>query len=386
MSKISRSVRIRSKKPGKVLHLPLDIGGNSQSISRGMKEKGIDSMTFVLECGRYDYESDVRWGREGDSRFRREILRFKSAKFLFNYDTYCYNGGRTLFAPIPFSHNINYGKKISLNAYNLILRLFQNLELKIIKIRGCVIILIYQGDDARQGDFLIANREYSHANDVDSLYFSSKNDSLKRKQIKLLDRHCDLIYALNPDLLKVLTSKARFLPYAVTIPTFPNAHLNTRITERIVIGHAPTHRDAKGTKYVIKAVNSLQNLGFEIELKLIENLTHAEAISEYQSVDIILDQLLSGWYGAVSVESMLLSKPVICYIADEDLQRIPVRMATELPIINATKNNLESVIKQLLLMSPNERSILGEKHRKYALAWHSPQNIAEILDHDIRNL
>jgi hypothetical protein len=386
MSKISKSARIDLKKTFKVLHLPLDIGGNSQSISRGMNEVGIDSTSFALECGQFEYESDIRWGRESQGRVRREFLRFLSANFLFKYDIYCFNGGRTLFAPIFFSDNISYGKKITLNVYNLFLQLVQKLELKILRIRGCIIILIYQGDDARQGDFLKTNRKYSHALDVDSFYYSSRNDALKRKQIKLLDRYCDLIYALNPDLLKVLTSKARFLPYAVTIPTLPYTRHGERINERIVIGHAPTHRDAKGTKYVIEAVNSLQELGFEVELKLIENLSHSEAMSEYQSVDIILDQLLSGWYGAVAVESMLLSKPVICYIADEDLHKIPGRMAAELPIINADKYNLHSVIKQLLLLSPEERILLGEKHRKYALAWHSPKNVANILYRDIANL
>jgi hypothetical protein len=57
-----------------------------------------------------------------------------------------------------------------------------------------------------------------------------------------------------------------------------------------------------------------------------------------------------------------------------------------LPIINADKYNLHSVIKQLLLLSPEERILLGEKHRKYALAWHSPKNVANILYRDIANL
>jgi hypothetical protein len=351
-----------------------------------MNEIGIDSVSFTLESGRYDYGSDIRWGRDGESRFRREILRFKSTKFLFNYDTYCYNGGRTIFSPIPFSDNVSSVKNIAIKSYNLFLRLVQSLELKILKIRGCLIILIYQGDDARQGDFLRKNREISHVHDVDSIYFSSKNDSLKRKQIKFLDGYCDLVYALNPDLLQVLTSKAHFLPYAVTIPNSPDDYPDMRLNETTVIGHAPTHRGAKGTKYVISAVNSLQKRGFKIDLKLIENLTHSQAISEYQSVDFIVDQLLSGWYGAFAVESMLMSKPVICYISNDDLQVVPVRMAAELPIINANKHNLESVIEQLLMLSPEEKITLGEKHRRYALDWHSPKNVAEIFWRDIRNV
>ena len=386
MSKISRNSKVRSRKPGKVFHLPLDIGGNSQNLSHGMKEIGIDSISFALECGRYDYESDIRWGREGESRLRREILRFGSAKFLFMYDTYCYNGGRTLFAPIPFSDVLSTKKKITLNIYNYFLRLIQIMELIILKVRGCIIIVIYQGDDARQGDYLRMNRTYSHVHDVDSLYYSSRNDSLKRKQIELLDAHSHLIYALNPDLLNVLTSKAQFLPYAVTIPAISNILPVVRSNEKIVIGHAPTNRDAKGTKYLIEAVDSLKKLGFQVELKLIENLTHSEAISEYQSVDIVLDQLLSGWYGAFAVESMLLSKPVICYIAEDDLQKIPLKMAIELPIVRADKHNLESVIKRLFLLSPEERILLGEKHREYALAWHAPKSVAKSIFLNIRNL
>ena len=351
-----------------------------------MQQIGINSVSFAFERGRYDYVSDICWGSEGDNRFTRELLRFQAAKFLFKYDTYCYNGGRTIFSPIPFSDNLHYGKKIALRVYNYFLRALQMCELNILKIRGCLIVLIYQGDDARQGDILALNREYSHVHDVDPSYYSSKNDSLKRKQIEYLVKQSHLIYALNPDLLKVLTSKAKFLPYAVTIPPISESHPALGNRERIVIGHAPTHRDAKGTKYVIEAVNSMQELGFQVELKLIENLTHSEALFEYQSADIVLDQLLSGWYGAVAVESMLLSKPVICYISDEDLRSIPVEMAAEMPIINATKYNLQLVIKKLLSLSPEERLVLGEKHREFARKWHSPKNVATSVCRDIETV
>ena len=386
MNKTSKSARISMKKSFKVLHLPLDIAGNSQSISHGMNEIGIHSTSFALECGKFEYESDIRWGRAGEGRVRRELLRFLSSKFLFKYDVYCFNGGRTLFSPIPYSDQINSGKKFVLRAYNRLLLQVQKLELKILKIRGCIIIVIYQGDDARQGDFLRASRKYSHVFDVDSFYYSSRNDALKRSQIKFLSGYCDLIYALNPDLLEVLESKAHFLPYAVTIPTVPDTQPRESIDKTLVIGHAPTHQDAKGTKYVIEAVNAMQELGFQVELKLIENLTHSQAMFEYQSADIILDQLLSGWYGAVAVESMLLSKPVICYIAEEDLRNIPTEMAAELPIINATKYNLQLVIKKLLLLSPEERLLLGEKHRDFALKWHSPKSVAKSIYRDIENV
>ena len=49
-------------------------------------------------------------------------------------------------------------------------------------------------------------------------YYTDETDRHKRERIAFFDRHADLIYAVNPDLLNVLPARAQFLPYASVDP------------------------------------------------------------------------------------------------------------------------------------------------------------------------
>ena len=62
---------------------------------------------------------------------------------------------------------------------------------------------------------------------------------------------------------------------------------------------------------------------------------HAEAMKLYAQADLVIDQLLAGWYGGFAVETMAMGKPVVCYIRAEDLQFVPPAMVAELPLIPA---------------------------------------------------
>lgn len=74
-----------------------------------------------------------------------------------------------------------------------------------------------------------------------------------------------------------------------------------------------SNKAKKGTEYIIKAVNELKNEGYKVNLILIENMPHKKVIEYYKNSDIVIDQLLIGWYGMVSIEGMALGKPVCIY-------------------------------------------------------------------------
>ena len=83
--------------------------------------------------------------------------------------------------------------------------------------------------------------------------------------------------------------------------------------------HAPNHRSIKGSDHIISAVEELNNEGYKIKLHLIEKVSNAESISK---VDLVIDQLIIGWYAMFAIESMALSKPTICYLRDDLLNYI----------------------------------------------------------------
>src|SRR5262249_48350106 len=107
-----------------------------------------------------------------------------------------------------------------------------------------------------------------------------------------------------------------------------------------------------------------------------------EALDAYARADILVDQLLLGWYGGAAVECMALGKPVICYIREDDLKFIPEEMRQELPIIHASSATIYAVLKEWLTVRRHELPALGRRCRAYVERWHDPLKIAAGLKAD----
>lgn len=261
----------------------------------------------------------------------------------------------------------------------------QKIEFFLIQILNKKVLIQYQGDDARQGQYSLENFEISIADKVQEGYYSNFSDTIKKKQIKLMDKNCSFIYALNPDLLHVLPKRAKFIPYSHISMDEWNVSENKENTI-IKIGHAPSNRSVKGTEFIIKILDELKINGFNFELVLIEGLSNYEAKKIYSEIDILIDQIYAGWYGGLAVELMALESPVVAYIRDEDLKFLPSEMRNDIPIINANESNLKFQLKKLLSMSRNEIKKIGKKSREYVLKWHNPDKISKEIEEDILKL
>ncbi|NIL95722.1 MAG: glycosyltransferase family 1 protein, partial [Planctomycetales bacterium] len=189
--------------------------------------------------------------------------------------------------------------------YDAYVRAFEQKDLWLLKQAGKGIAVTYQGEDARQGDYCRQHFAIHFADEVESGYYSAASDQRKRLRIRRFDQYADRIYALCPDLLHVLPSRAEFLPYAhvdfrqwkVPAPANPAGDVP-------VILHAPSHRGVKGTRFIVEAVSRLQQEGVKLELMLIENMPYADAQQAYRRADLLIDQVLCGWYGGLAVELM----------------------------------------------------------------------------------
>ena len=125
-----------------------------------------------------------------------------------------------------------------------------------------------------------------------------------------------------------------------------------------------------------RSVGRLKSEGVDFEFVLIEGLSRKQAKMQYERADLLVDQLLAGWYGGLAVELMALAKPVIAYIRDEDLDFIPDEMRDDLPIINATPDGIYEVLKYWLTDGKQHLQEVGHKSRSYVEKWHDPLKIA----------
>jgi glycosyltransferase involved in cell wall biosynthesis len=146
--------------------------------------------------------------------------------------------------------------------------------------------------------------------------------------------------------------------------------------------HAPSHRNAKGTHYIIDAVNRLKDEGILFDFILVEGRSNADARLLYEQADLVIDQLLAGWYGGLAVEVMALGKPVISYLRRSDLVFIPPEMREELPIIEADPFSIYSVLREWLTVRLGDLMERGARSREYVERWHDPARIARQMKAD----
>lgn len=147
-----------------------------------------------------------------------------------------------------------------------------------------------------------------------------------------------------------------------------------------VVIHAPSHRGAKGTEFILAAFEELAQDG-TIRPLVVEGRTHRESLRLYAEADVIVDQVRLGTYGLLAVEAMALGKPVITYIREDLRPTYP----GSLPIMSADPNSLKSVLFELAQNGELRRQ-LGILGRKYAEDYHDARKVASQLIEIYRTL
>ena len=362
----------------RVLHAPASVGGHPQGLSRALRLAGVHSASWIFQQNYFSYPADQVIWTATDGLLRRELKRLFAIVRATRFHVIHYNFGACLASPFPPDPpDVGGWRRWARTAHRVYLDFLNRTELALWRLLRKPVFVVYQGDDARQGDFCLEHFAISIASQVPVGYYSASSDAFKRAMILRLSAACDGIYALNPDLLHVLPAKARFQPYAHVFPEdWPPVFTQGDPSRPLRIGHAPTHRSVKGTHMLLAALERLRAQGLKFDLVLIEGLPHAEARRLYEGVDVVVDQLYAGWYGGVAVEAMALGKPVVAYLREEDLAFLPESMRSELPIVRATPSSIEEVLRTLIEMPRPELLDLGRRSREFVERWHDPRRIA----------
>ena len=352
----------------KVLHLPTSVGGMGWVLAEAERAHGLDARVLVLYQNDFRYQADIdlhleRRGTVG--RVAGHLATF--VRYRSGFDAYHFNYGSSL---VHF-----LGRGVTL----VDLPFYETRARKVMTFNGC---------DARQKYPTMA-RNRSSGNCVaacfeDDCYGGMCNsgdlDRNRQAAIEKASRYADHFFAVNPDLLYFLPrEKTTFLPYAV--PDRAAKQKEDFFVDDVThIVHAPTQRAAKGTRMILAALDELcREEGDRVRVTLVEGRTHAEAEEIYRSADLLIDQMLVGWYGVVSVEAMRAGVPVACYINDEHLQFVPSAMARELPFLRVTPDDLLQQLRRFVRNRDMARD-LAARGRRYAERWHDPQRLARITE------
>jgi glycosyltransferase involved in cell wall biosynthesis len=165
---------------------------------------------------------------------------------------------------------------------------------------------------------------------------------------------------------------------AYPIDTRPIEPVPPALEGPVRIVHSANHRGAKGTDFLVAAVERLRAEGHGVELDLIERVTNREALARVAAADVYVDQLLFG-YAMAALEAMALGKVVISGIEDTPDYRVFRRYSylDECPIVPASPETIADVLRDLIARRA-EWPEIGRASRDYVERRHSYAAAAEL--------
>ena len=160
-----------------------------------------------------------------------------------------------------------------------------------------------------------------------------------------------------------------FAPYSFPDYYTPKPTVNPG---KIRIGHAPTSRLVKGTGKILEILNEIKR-DYPIEIILIENKSHKEALILKESCHIFIDNIGEIGYGINSLESLYMGIPTAVQIMPDLEKLIPGH-----PFININMDTIKEKLIQLI-----EENTLREHYAKMGKKWvlehHNSDKIAHKL-------
>jgi hypothetical protein len=238
----------------------------------------------------------------------------------------------------------------------LLTRKLRRFELRIYKIFGKRIIMHFVGSDIRDEGYIYW-KEQNIIQFIKGTDNNTKSLPWQKELIQDAERYADSVLVSTPDLKKLIPNSI-YYPVMLDLDKFL-LEINERppmqrTVNEIVILHCPSSvvkSKLKGTDYIIKVLKKMeQDAKYNIRLLLPSedekkrstnySATRYELFQYYKEADIIIDQMIIGWYGLLSVEALATGKQVISYI-DEALKPF---LFPNCPIRQADVNTLEKII------------------------------------------
>lgn len=222
-----------------------------------------------------------------------------------------------------------------------------------------------------------------HGSEIRFCYNTEKpdyfyTDTIKeagKLQVKInnrIFRHIGACITHDEELRKHIPAEKLYItPLRIDLTRF-QPHYPEPGNKKPVIVHAPSNYLAKGSKYIVEAMERLGKK-YSFEFILVMNKSQEEALEIYKRADIIIDQMFAQTYGVFAVEAMALGKPVITYISEEIRKSFP----PDLPVFSATIDNLEEVAEKLI-QDGRLREAAGRAGRRYAENYHDDRKVAKM--------
>lgn len=143
--------------------------------------------------------------------------------------------------------------------------------------------------------------------------------------------------------------------------------------ECVHIVHAPTNKSVKGSIFIEQAIKELGKK-YNIKYTRVENLSHEEAVEIYRDADIVLDELIIGTYGSLTVECMAMGRCVATFIHSG----FEPPHGEEIPVWNINVDNIYDRL-EVLLDSFEIRNEMSQRGRRYVEKYNDSRLVCKTL-------
>jgi len=339
----------------RVLHGTYEIAGQGMMLARALREVGVDADSLAY---RVDWD-----GRQPDlvvdlDRHRTPVGRLWSmgtsfARWAAHYDLFHFHFGTSFFYVAPRE------REQALRGH---------WDLPLLRRMGKRIVFHFHGCEIRDRDHMRATHALATCTECDPFCRPWHQRWLKEQAA----RHAERCFFSTLDLAESVPGGVH-LPLAMEVErwsraadAFPLPDFDRRdgVNGPVVIAHAPTNRLIKGTRHVEAAVAELRAEGLQVELRMIERRPWTTMPEFLSGADILVDQLMMGWYGLLAMEGMAEGRAVVAHLRADFAGHLQ-----GCPVVDATPATITAVLRALV-RDPARRGMLGAAGRRYVAQHH----------------
>jgi len=181
-------------------------------------------------------------------------------------------------------------------------------------------------------------------------------------------------FVSTPDLLAD-RPEAIWLPVVIDVPRF-SVERDER-PARLRVMHVPSNPVVKGTDLIAEPMRRVVDQGI-VSYEQLRGIASSKMPSVYAENDVVLDQFRLGSYGVAACEAMAAGCVVVSHVTEFVRSGVEDRVGMELPIIEATPDNLAEVLTALAADAGLRREVAG-RGRAFVAAIHSGERSAAVL-------
>jgi hypothetical protein len=166
--------------------------------------------------------------------------------------------------------------------------------------------------------------------------------------------------------------RARWLPHVLDLDFW---RAGPPVFERDVptVLHAPSRERMKGSSYVDAVCQPLADAGVIVYDRL-RGVPFHEMPDRIRRADVVIDQLALGSYGVLAAQAMATGRIVMGHVGEH----VRKRLQTDLPIVEATPDQLGRTLEELLAARASVQGI-ADAGRRYVEDYHSGPRSAAVL-------